>query len=259
MLLTALQEDMLMQVAPKLTARELWDSLKVRFIGADRVKAARLATLRGEFGRLRMDDGDDLDAYAGKALANDFDKTDVWVQVLDLPPGRRTEELGMALGNWMGKAVRVDVDKEGIARGNQLRVRVKISVFQPLVRVFFLKSSLEDEGRTWYDFSYEKVPHFCFECGRLVHVKGVCEPPVDSSLLEDGAYFLLGCLATRVSSATPLLAAGVSSATPLHYRVARCCAILARLENSSWQLARSHALRASLSSPVPHGRLARFR
>ncbi|KAE8816212.1 hypothetical protein D1007_06337 [Hordeum vulgare] len=30
-------------------------------------------------------------------------------------------------------------------------------------------------------FKLEKIPHFCFECGRLVHVEGTCHPPVDSS------------------------------------------------------------------------------
>ncbi|KAE8768094.1 retrotransposon protein [Hordeum vulgare] len=38
----------------------------VRFVGVDRVKAAWLAMLRGEFDHLQMDNGDDLDAYAGK-------------------------------------------------------------------------------------------------------------------------------------------------------------------------------------------------
>lgn len=110
-----------------------------------------------------------------------FDKIDIWVRVIDLPPDKRTEAFGKALGNWLGEIVRVDVDKEGIARGNQLRVRTKISVFEPLVRGFYLKKSKEDEERTWFDFYYEKVPHFCFECGRLVHVGGVCVPPMDSS------------------------------------------------------------------------------
>ncbi|KAE8804436.1 retrotransposon protein [Hordeum vulgare] len=57
------------QVAAKLTAKEVCDSLKVRFVGADRVRVARLArvaTLRGNFERLRMDDGESLDAFAGK-------------------------------------------------------------------------------------------------------------------------------------------------------------------------------------------------
>ncbi|KAE8806358.1 retrotransposon protein [Hordeum vulgare] len=42
MLLTALQEDLLMQVASKLTAREVWDSLKVRFVSVDRMKSLRM-------------------------------------------------------------------------------------------------------------------------------------------------------------------------------------------------------------------------
>ncbi|KAE8792849.1 hypothetical protein D1007_32632 [Hordeum vulgare] len=110
-----------------------------------------------------------------------IDKIDVWLQVLDLPPDKRTEELGIALGNLMGKIVRVDVDNDDLARGYQLRVRTTIYVFEPLVHGFYLKSSPEDKSGMWYGFSYEKVPHFCFECGRLVHVDGVCVPPVDST------------------------------------------------------------------------------
>jgi hypothetical protein len=65
-LLQALPEDILMQMSTKKTAKEVWESLKTRFIGADRVKMARLATLEGEFDKLCMVDGDVLDDYAGK-------------------------------------------------------------------------------------------------------------------------------------------------------------------------------------------------
>jgi hypothetical protein len=27
----------------------------------------------------------------------------------------------------------------------------------------------------WFDLKYEKVPHFCFDCGRLVHPEGICQ------------------------------------------------------------------------------------
>ncbi|XP_025825289.1 uncharacterized protein LOC112900672 [Panicum hallii] len=47
-------------------AKEVWESLKTRFVGADRVKTARLTTLKGEFDKLCMVDGDVLDDYAGK-------------------------------------------------------------------------------------------------------------------------------------------------------------------------------------------------
>ena len=66
-LLQALPEDILMQVSTKKTAKEVWESLKTRFVGADRVKTARLATLKGGLrqavhggrgcaGRLRRED-----------------------------------------------------------------------------------------------------------------------------------------------------------------------------------------------------------
>ncbi|VAH98077.1 hypothetical protein VPH35_069188 [Triticum aestivum] len=77
-----------------------------------------------------------------------FDKVDVWVRVTDLPPGKRTESFGRALGNWLGEVIKVDVDKDGMARGNQLRVRARISIFEPLVRVFFLKATQEENNRT---------------------------------------------------------------------------------------------------------------
>jgi hypothetical protein len=65
-LFQALPDDILMQVSTKKTAAKVWASLKTRFVGADRVKTARLATLKGEFDKLYMEDGEALDDYAGK-------------------------------------------------------------------------------------------------------------------------------------------------------------------------------------------------
>ncbi|XP_073360720.1 uncharacterized protein [Aegilops tauschii subsp. strangulata] len=65
-LLGTLAEDLLLQVASKKTTAEVWVSLKARFFGADRVRAARLGTLRGEFELLRMASSDTLDEFAGK-------------------------------------------------------------------------------------------------------------------------------------------------------------------------------------------------
>ncbi|KAK8946390.1 hypothetical protein KSP39_PZI006862 [Platanthera zijinensis] len=55
-----------MQVAMKKTAKEVWDCLKTRFIGADRVKNARLQTLRNKFDVMRMHEDETLDLYAGR-------------------------------------------------------------------------------------------------------------------------------------------------------------------------------------------------
>ncbi|XP_039840923.1 uncharacterized protein LOC120700756 [Panicum virgatum] len=65
-LLQVLPEDLLMQVANKKTAKEVWECLKTRFVGADHVKAARLQTLKSDFDALRMKEDESLDQYAGK-------------------------------------------------------------------------------------------------------------------------------------------------------------------------------------------------
>ena len=41
-LLQCLPDDLLMQVAKKKTGKEVWDSMKARFVMVDRVKEARL-------------------------------------------------------------------------------------------------------------------------------------------------------------------------------------------------------------------------
>ena len=64
--LGALLEDILMQVSTKKTTKEIWDSINVRFVGADRVRTTRLGTLRGEWELLRMASDESLDAFAGK-------------------------------------------------------------------------------------------------------------------------------------------------------------------------------------------------
>ena len=122
-----------------------------------------------------------LKDYDGKMRPSKmvFDSFEGWVRVKDLPLDGRCEEFGRMLGNWLGEVVKVDVDKDGFAKGQFLRVRANISVYEPLVRGFNLKESVEDKVGTWFDFHYEKIPHFCFECGRLVHVNGVGEPPMD--------------------------------------------------------------------------------
>ena len=65
-----------------------------------------------------------------------------------MPRDKRFVAFSKALGNWLGEVVKVNADKDGIARGKHLRVRAKISVYEPLVRGFYLKSSQQDKVGT---------------------------------------------------------------------------------------------------------------
>jgi hypothetical protein len=57
-LLQCIPDDIFMQVAKKKTGKEVWDSLKAQFVGADRVRDARLQTLKSEFDAVTMKEDD---------------------------------------------------------------------------------------------------------------------------------------------------------------------------------------------------------
>nr|GEZ70418.1 zinc finger, CCHC-type [Tanacetum cinerariifolium] len=61
-----LPQHMLMQVAQYTTAKEEWNSIKVKHIGADLVQKARLQTLRSELETLKMKPNESANEFAGK-------------------------------------------------------------------------------------------------------------------------------------------------------------------------------------------------
>ncbi|KAD6119931.1 hypothetical protein E3N88_11202 [Mikania micrantha] len=64
----ALLEDLILQVASCNTAREIWNSIKTRHLGVERVMEARLQSLRTEFDSIRMKEGETVDDYVAKLL-----------------------------------------------------------------------------------------------------------------------------------------------------------------------------------------------
>jgi hypothetical protein len=65
-LLQCIPDDLLMQMAGKKTCKEVWDSLKARHVGEERVKEARLQTLKSEFDGMTMKEGETIDQYTGR-------------------------------------------------------------------------------------------------------------------------------------------------------------------------------------------------
>ena len=63
MIYQGIPEDMLLSIAEKKTAKEAWEAIKTMCQGADRVKKARVQTLKAEFESLRMDDNEQLDDF----------------------------------------------------------------------------------------------------------------------------------------------------------------------------------------------------
>jgi hypothetical protein len=119
--------------------------------------------------------------YDGSVRPSDmvFDSLDIWVRVLDLPMDMMNRAYGELIGDWVGKYIDTDVDEDGIAWGKDLRIRASIKVNQPLMWGVNPKESEDEEVGKWFDLKYEKVPHFCFDCGCLVHEEDKCQAEED--------------------------------------------------------------------------------
>nr|TKS05948.1 hypothetical protein D5086_0000128100 [Populus alba] len=66
LLFQSIPETLILQVGEQDSPKEIWESIKTRNLGADRVKEARLQTLMSEFERIKMKDTDTIDNFAGK-------------------------------------------------------------------------------------------------------------------------------------------------------------------------------------------------
>lgn len=66
LLFQSIPEALTLQVGDLDTAKSVWDAIKARHVGAERVREARLQTLMAEFDRIKMKDGDTIDTFVGK-------------------------------------------------------------------------------------------------------------------------------------------------------------------------------------------------
>ncbi|XP_013601562.1 uncharacterized protein LOC106378214 [Brassica napus] len=66
LLFQAIPEALVLQVGELDTAAKVWEAIKARHVGAERVKEARLQTLMAEFDRLVMKDNERIDDFVGK-------------------------------------------------------------------------------------------------------------------------------------------------------------------------------------------------
>ncbi|GJZ48752.1 zinc finger, CCHC-type containing protein [Tanacetum coccineum] len=62
----ALPEEQLLQITKHKTAKAIWDALKTRHIGEERVQQARLQTLKSEFEMLHMKEDEAIDIFTAK-------------------------------------------------------------------------------------------------------------------------------------------------------------------------------------------------
>lgn len=89
-----------------------------------------------------------------------------WVQAHDLPLVCMNKTVGTKLGVSLAEVEDIDVAGDGTGWGHCLRIRVLIDLRKPLER----GKALHLNGKIhWVFFKIEKLPLFCFTCGRILH------------------------------------------------------------------------------------------
>jgi len=107
-----------------------------------------------------------------------MDSTPFRVRVYDLPLKLRSEGIAKKIGNMVGKFLEMD-EKECNRMGKFLRIQISIDLKKPLKK----GSKIHFQGRDiWVDYKYEKLPNFCFSCGRIRHQMRDCEDIEDQDV-----------------------------------------------------------------------------
>ncbi|VAI28195.1 hypothetical protein VPH35_088616 [Triticum aestivum] len=125
------------------------------------------------------------DFAARKAIDEyEFKYIPIWVRVYGVPLGALNKEAGEMVGRMIGKVLDMDVDEEGSALTEYLRIKVRIDITKPLMRYVTIDDESDSDEETMNatdgeenetevgricDLKYEFLPVFCFNCGIIGH------------------------------------------------------------------------------------------
>ncbi|XVF51709.1 hypothetical protein PTKIN_Ptkin04bG0206200 [Pterospermum kingtungense] len=77
----------------------------------------------------------------------------------------------------IGEVLEVEMSEKRRVWGKWIRVRVVIDVTKPLKKGCWL--TIIGGKRVWTTFKFERLPDFCFVCGRLTHLEKDCQKAVE--------------------------------------------------------------------------------
>ena len=101
-----------------------------------------------------------------------FDSCAFWVQIHDLPPRHMTIAVCEKIAGTLGEVDHVEDPDEGRNRGSFMHARISINIDHPLCRG--RKVWLGRARDHWVSFKFERLPNFCYWCGRVTHSDRDC-------------------------------------------------------------------------------------
>jgi hypothetical protein len=110
----------------------------------------------------------------------EFRRLPMWFRCDDLPFNWMNDTRGKATANQVGDFIRLDLHENSSRSGwgQSLRARVWIDLDEPLMRGFPIESK-KRKTVEWYPIKYERLPYFCFSCGKIGHSENFCPTPAE--------------------------------------------------------------------------------
>uniref|UniRef100_A0A803Q009 DUF4283 domain-containing protein n=1 Tax=Cannabis sativa TaxID=3483 RepID=A0A803Q009_CANSA len=102
-----------------------------------------------------------------------------WVQVYGIPFMCKSHDLARFIAMEVGDLIEIDKDTIKEEIGPYMHLRILLDVNLPIRRGMNIKFiRMGREFIKWLDFKYERLPDFCFFCGKLDHTKNVADSQV---------------------------------------------------------------------------------
>ncbi|KAH7850237.1 hypothetical protein Vadar_029677 [Vaccinium darrowii] len=106
----------------------------------------------------------------------DFSLCPFWVQIHGLPIEKMSRANAEIIGNCIGNLLAIEVSHGGLLLDRSfLRVKVEVNTNLPLPKGFWLKRCGSSPTDLWISYKYEKLPDFCYACGRIGHENRNCK------------------------------------------------------------------------------------
>ncbi|KAH9751459.1 CCHC-type domain-containing protein [Citrus sinensis] len=106
-------------------------------------------------------------AGIGDVKKQDFSHASFWVQIHDVPIMCMHKEMANELGAVIGKVEEIETDAVGECFREFLRLRISVDITKPLKKIIELEQEGDDEDDIPIRLMYERLPDFCFCCGRI--------------------------------------------------------------------------------------------
>jgi hypothetical protein len=184
-LFQGLSEEMTLQVANSKSAKEVWDTLKIRNVGVDRVQKAKLQTLKSEFELLQMEKDDTIDSFTAKmtsiiskmtSLGSTLDESTLVRKLLNSVPERFIQIVASIEQYSDLDTMTLD---EAIGRMKTYEERIKVKKGRALNdqdKLLFTKHN--DNGRRNHNEATKKPRDFskvkCYNCNDYGHYASHC-------------------------------------------------------------------------------------